>query len=73
MLSLFCTMRVSDMVSIVTESSCVFLGILMQMEESPYEDDVVTLEMKSDIQLILSALCETDMHRKVKLGFKTHS
>lgn len=39
----------------------------MQMEESPNEDDVVTLEIKSDIQLILSALCETDMHRKVRL------
>lgn len=39
----------------------------MQMEESPNEDDFVAVEMKSDIQLILSALCESDMHRKVKL------
>lgn len=39
----------------------------MQMEVSPDEEDVVTLEIKSDIQLILSALCETDMHRQVKL------
>lgn len=39
----------------------------MQMEASPDEDDVVTLEIKSDIQLILSVLCESDMHRKVKL------
>lgn len=38
----------------------------MQMEASPDEEDVVTLEIKSDIQLILSALCENDMHRKVK-------
>ncbi|XP_026204065.1 cilia- and flagella-associated protein 69 [Anabas testudineus] len=44
------------------------LGILMQMEESPDEDDIVTLEIKSDIQLILSALCETDMHRKELFG-----
>ncbi|XP_059205923.1 cilia- and flagella-associated protein 69-like isoform X2 [Centropristis striata] len=44
------------------------LGILMQMEASPHEDDVVTLEMKSDIQLILSALCESDMHRKELFG-----
>lgn len=40
----------------------------MQMEASPDEDDEVTLEIKSDTQLILSALCETDMHRKVKLS-----
>ncbi|XP_034747692.1 cilia- and flagella-associated protein 69-like isoform X2 [Etheostoma cragini] len=44
------------------------LGILMQMEGSPDEDDVVTLEIKSDIQLILSALCESDMHRKELFG-----
>lgn len=36
------------------------------METSPEEDDVISLEIKSDIQLILSVLCETDMHRKVK-------
>ncbi|KAK2830703.1 hypothetical protein Q5P01_018634 [Channa striata] len=44
------------------------LGILMQMEENPDDDDAVALEMKSDIQLILSALCETDMHRKELFG-----
>lgn len=49
-----------------THPGCVFPGILMQMEESPDEDDAVTLEIKSDIQLILSVLCESDMHRKVK-------
>lgn len=37
------------------------------METSPDEDDVISLEIKSDVQLILSVLCETDMHRKVKL------
>ncbi|XP_034401781.1 cilia- and flagella-associated protein 69-like isoform X2 [Cyclopterus lumpus] len=45
-----------------------FLGILMHMETSPDEEDVVTLEIKSDIQLILSALCEKDMHRKELFG-----
>ncbi|XP_039977015.1 cilia- and flagella-associated protein 69-like [Xiphias gladius] len=44
------------------------LGILMQMEMSPEEEDVVTLEIKSDMQLILSVLCETDMHRKELFG-----
>ncbi|KAI4817886.1 hypothetical protein KUCAC02_011259 [Chaenocephalus aceratus] len=44
------------------------LGILMQMEASPDEDDLVSLEIKSDIQLILSALCERDMHRKELFG-----
>ncbi|XP_058475446.1 cilia- and flagella-associated protein 69-like isoform X2 [Solea solea] len=44
------------------------LGILMQMEACPDEEDVVTLEIKSDIQLILSVLCENDMHRKELFG-----
>ncbi|KAG7233937.1 hypothetical protein INR49_006347 [Caranx melampygus] len=45
------------------------LGVLMQMESSPDdEDDEVTLEIKSDIQLILSALCEPDIHRKELFG-----
>ncbi|XP_035038459.2 cilia- and flagella-associated protein 69 isoform X1 [Hippoglossus stenolepis] len=44
------------------------MGILMQMEASPGEEDLVTLEIKSDIQLILSALCESDMHRKELFG-----
>nr|XP_019963467.1 PREDICTED: cilia- and flagella-associated protein 69 isoform X2 [Paralichthys olivaceus] len=38
--------------------------IVMRMEASPDEEDAVSLEIKSDIQLILSALCESDMHRK---------
>ncbi len=38
----------------------------MQMEVNPDEEDVVTVEIKSDIQLILSVLCEGEMHRKVK-------
>ena len=39
----------------------------MQMEDgTPEEDqDPIGLEIKSDIQLVLSALCETDLHRKV--------
>ncbi|KAK9526497.1 hypothetical protein VZT92_015194 [Zoarces viviparus] len=45
-----------------------FLGILMQMEASPDEEDVLTLEIKSDIQLILSTLCENDMYRKELFG-----
>uniref|UniRef100_A0A3B4AIF7 Cilia- and flagella-associated protein 69 ARM repeats domain-containing protein n=1 Tax=Periophthalmus magnuspinnatus TaxID=409849 RepID=A0A3B4AIF7_9GOBI len=32
------------------------------------EDDAVSLEIKSNIQLILSALCETDMYRKELFG-----
>lgn len=41
-------------------------GILMQMEANPDEEDTTVVEIKSDIQLILSALCEEDMHRKVQ-------
>lgn len=39
----------------------------MQMEASPDEEDVVTVEIKSDILMILSMLCENDMHRKVRV------
>ncbi|XP_028316488.1 cilia- and flagella-associated protein 69 isoform X2 [Gouania willdenowi] len=44
------------------------LGILNQMEESPDEDDAIALEVIADIQLILSTLCEPDMHRKELFG-----
>ncbi|XP_055749832.1 cilia- and flagella-associated protein 69-like isoform X3 [Salvelinus fontinalis] len=44
------------------------LVIIMQMEGSPEEEDVITLEIKADIQLILSALCEDNPHRKELFG-----
>ncbi|KAM6958962.1 cilia- and flagella-associated protein 69 [Aplochiton taeniatus] len=45
------------------------LGILMQMEGSPgEEEDGVSVEIKTDILLILSALCESDLHRKELFG-----
>ncbi|KAM4538775.1 cilia- and flagella-associated protein 69 [Odontesthes bonariensis] len=44
------------------------LGILIRMEASSDEEDVVAVEIMSDIQLILSALCETDTHRKELFG-----
>ncbi|XP_071231449.1 cilia- and flagella-associated protein 69-like isoform X2 [Salvelinus alpinus] len=44
------------------------LVIIMQMEGSPEEEDVITLEIKADIQLILSALCENNPHRKELFG-----
>ncbi|XP_041665535.1 cilia- and flagella-associated protein 69-like isoform X2 [Cheilinus undulatus] len=44
------------------------IGILMQMEASPDEEDIITVEIKSDIQLVLSALCESDMQRKELFG-----
>lgn len=42
-----------------------FLGILMQIEGNPDEKDIATIEIMTDIQLILAVLCESDMHRKV--------
>lgn len=51
--------------------STTFPVIIMQMEGSPEEEDVITLEIKADIQLILSALCENNPHRKVKLRSRT--
>nr|XP_057904002.1 cilia- and flagella-associated protein 69-like isoform X2 [Doryrhamphus excisus] len=44
------------------------LGLLMQMEASRGEEDAVTVEMKSDMQLIISALCEGEVHRKELFG-----
>ncbi|XP_024251207.1 cilia- and flagella-associated protein 69 isoform X2 [Oncorhynchus tshawytscha] len=44
------------------------LVIIMQMEGSPEEEDIITLEIKADIQLILSALCENNPHRKELFG-----
>uniref|UniRef100_A0A672IRI8 Cilia- and flagella-associated protein 69 ARM repeats domain-containing protein n=1 Tax=Salarias fasciatus TaxID=181472 RepID=A0A672IRI8_SALFA len=44
------------------------LGILTQMEANPDEDDLISLEIKADIQLILSTLCDPDMHRKELFG-----
>lgn len=37
------------------------------MESNPEEKDIVTIEIMTDIQLILAVLCESDMHRKVNL------
>uniref|UniRef100_A0A6Q2XL57 Cilia- and flagella-associated protein 69 ARM repeats domain-containing protein n=1 Tax=Esox lucius TaxID=8010 RepID=A0A6Q2XL57_ESOLU len=44
------------------------LGIIMQMDGTPEEEDVFTLEIMVDIQLILSALCENNQHRKELFG-----
>ncbi|KAL4629774.1 cilia- and flagella-associated protein 69 [Arapaima gigas] len=43
------------------------LGIIMQVEVT-YEQDAVTLEITSNIQLILSALCDDNLHRKELFG-----
>ncbi|KAL2080316.1 hypothetical protein ACEWY4_024109 [Coilia grayii] len=43
------------------------LGLLMYLG-GPDDEDVVTLEIKADLQLILSALCESDLHRKELFG-----
>ncbi|XP_034532195.1 cilia- and flagella-associated protein 69-like [Notolabrus celidotus] len=44
------------------------LDILMQMKASPDEEDIIDVEIKTNIQLILSTLCESDMHRKELFG-----
>uniref|UniRef100_A0A3Q2PJ34 Cilia and flagella associated protein 69 n=1 Tax=Fundulus heteroclitus TaxID=8078 RepID=A0A3Q2PJ34_FUNHE len=44
------------------------LGVLVLMEASCDEDDVVAMEVMTSIQLILSALCETDLHKKELFG-----
>ncbi|XP_061679220.1 cilia- and flagella-associated protein 69-like isoform X3 [Syngnathoides biaculeatus] len=47
---------------------CASPGLLMQMESNPGEEDSITVEMKSDMQIILAALCEGDMHKKELFG-----
>uniref|UniRef100_A0A674CWH2 Cilia and flagella associated protein 69 n=1 Tax=Salmo trutta TaxID=8032 RepID=A0A674CWH2_SALTR len=42
-------------------------GAISQLTTFP-EEDVITLEIKADIQLILSALCENNPHRKELFG-----
>ncbi|XP_041867237.1 cilia- and flagella-associated protein 69-like isoform X2 [Melanotaenia boesemani] len=44
------------------------LGVLNQMDGRSDEEDEVTTEIMSNIQLILSSLCETDIHRKELFG-----
>ena len=42
-------------------------AILTNAINSNTEDDAVDIEMQSDMMLILSGLCDGDMHRKVNL------
>ncbi|XP_038151960.1 cilia- and flagella-associated protein 69-like [Cyprinodon tularosa] len=44
------------------------LGILNLIEAFSGEDDVIAVETMSNIQLILSVLCENDLHRKELFG-----
>uniref|UniRef100_H3CJK6 Cilia- and flagella-associated protein 69 ARM repeats domain-containing protein n=1 Tax=Tetraodon nigroviridis TaxID=99883 RepID=H3CJK6_TETNG len=44
------------------------LGILTQMEANSNDKDIVTIQIMTDIQLILAVLCESDMHRKELFG-----
>ncbi|XP_036372166.1 cilia- and flagella-associated protein 69-like [Megalops cyprinoides] len=45
-----------------------FLEIIMQLELHKEEEDAVTLATQTDIQQILSVLCENDLHRKELFG-----
>ncbi|RVE66724.1 hypothetical protein OJAV_G00110450 [Oryzias javanicus] len=46
------------------------LGILMQVEASSEEDDELAVEIMTEIQILFSTLCETDLHRKDLFGFE---
>ncbi|KAF6730547.1 Cilia- and flagella-associated protein 69 [Oryzias melastigma] len=46
------------------------LEIILQVEASSDEDDEVAVEIMSEIQVLLSTLCETDFHRKDLFGFE---
>ena len=44
-------------------------AILTNAISSNTDDDAIDIEMQSDMMLILSGLCDGDMHRKVNLWF----
>ncbi|XP_006636196.2 cilia- and flagella-associated protein 69 [Lepisosteus oculatus] len=44
------------------------VGILKNMADATEEDDALIIEIKTDMLLILSTLCENDMHRKELFG-----
>nr|XP_023648812.1 cilia- and flagella-associated protein 69 [Paramormyrops kingsleyae] len=44
------------------------LGLMASFEKDGGEDDAMTVEIKTDILLTLSALCEQDLHRKELFG-----
>ncbi|XP_030644315.1 cilia- and flagella-associated protein 69 [Chanos chanos] len=44
------------------------LGVLKQLEEQQGEENSVSMEIKMDIQVIVSSLCEGDLHRKELYG-----
>lgn len=46
-----------------------FTAILTNAITSNTEDDAIDVEMQADMMLILSCLCDGDMHRKVRLAF----
>ena len=50
-------------------SRLIFLiaAILTNAISSNTDDDAIDIEMQSDMMLILSGLCDGDMHRKVSL------
>ncbi|XP_061112007.1 cilia- and flagella-associated protein 69-like [Conger conger] len=45
-----------------------FLETLMQLESSNKEEAAITIEIMTDLQQILSLLCENDLHRKELFG-----
>ncbi|KAG2465018.1 GTPBA protein, partial [Polypterus senegalus] len=46
----------------------ILTGILIKTAEQYKEDDAISLELKADMLLILSTLCENDLHRKELFG-----
>ena len=49
-----------------------FAGILVSAANSKDIDDAIDIEMQSDMLIILSSLCEGDIHRKELFGSEGH-
>ena len=51
---------------------CCAVGILVSAANSKDVDDAIDIEMQSDMLIILSSLCEGDIHRKELFGSDGH-
>ena len=50
-------------------SNYTLTGILWNASTSHDENDIIDIEMQCDMLLIVSCLCEGDLHRKVTICF----
>lgn len=50
----------------------IFAAILISATKSKDADDAIDIEMQADMLIILSSICETEIHRKELFGSEGH-